>query len=249
MELIILQRLGLTNGEIKVYESLLSLGKSTTGKIMKKSGISSSKVYLILEKLINKGLVSFVIENNIKHFQVTDPKAILNYIDNKKVQLEETKKQFEEIVPKIASRIKDEEESAQVYKGLHGIEVAYNKILNNLKKRDSYSFFAISQEEVRDEKVVDFLTRFHRKRIEKKVFVKVIADSKIERLYRKKQVLGKLYSIKHYPLTLPVGVVIGKDRLLFIIFENNPTAYEIISKSIALKYQNFFNRLWKIAKH
>ena len=40
----ILHQIGLTEGEIKVYLSLLELGSTSTGKIIKKSHISGSKV-------------------------------------------------------------------------------------------------------------------------------------------------------------------------------------------------------------
>ena len=55
-----LREAGLTEGEIKVYLALLELGSSTTGPIVDKSGISRSIIYQILEKLMEKGLVSFI---------------------------------------------------------------------------------------------------------------------------------------------------------------------------------------------
>ena len=59
---ILLEELGLTKGEIKVYLTLLKLGETTTGKIVEEAGISSGKIYEILEKLIRKGLASFIIK-------------------------------------------------------------------------------------------------------------------------------------------------------------------------------------------
>ena len=130
MELELLKKIGFTDGEIKVYDALLKLGKSSTGEIMKKSNISSSKVYLILDKLIKKGLVSFILEHNIKIFQATNPKLILSYIESKREELEDTKKQIQSVIPKIISHMKkEEEESEQVYKGFKGIAVPYNRIL------------------------------------------------------------------------------------------------------------------------
>jgi len=58
MQLEILQRVGLTPGEAKIYLALLELGQSTTGPIVNKSKVSTSKTYKILERLENKGLVS-----------------------------------------------------------------------------------------------------------------------------------------------------------------------------------------------
>ena len=54
----ILQELGLTQREIRVYLALLELGSTTTGSIIKRSEVPNSKIYEILESLQNKGLVS-----------------------------------------------------------------------------------------------------------------------------------------------------------------------------------------------
>lgn len=250
MELDLLRKIGLTDGEIRVYSALLAVRSSPTGRIMKKSKISSSKIYLILDKLIQKGLVSYIIKENIKYFQITNPRTILDYVDREKQELENIKKELGDLVPKIAAHIIEEEEDAQMYKGVKGIRVAYYNILNELKKGEEYCFFAISQEEAEDEKVLAFFTDFHKQRVERGVRVKVISDTTIERLYKKKHVLEKLFTIKHYHLTLPVGVVIGKSRILSIFFgHGEPIAHEIVSSQISKRYQDFFDKIWKIAKN
>ncbi|MBW3012929.1 helix-turn-helix domain-containing protein, partial [Candidatus Woesearchaeota archaeon] len=83
----LLEGLGLTKSEISVYLALLELGSSTTGKIVDKSGASSSKIYEILDKLIQKGLVSYVLKANIKYFEAAPPKRILDYIEEKKASI------------------------------------------------------------------------------------------------------------------------------------------------------------------
>lgn len=249
MDLNLLRKIGLTEGEIRVYSALLSLGSSQTGQIMKKSGISSSKIYIILERLIHKGLVSHIIIDNVKVFQVTDPNNILEYIEKEKEELDDIKQEFTHLIPEIRSAmVKEEEESAHLYKGLKGIRSAYNNILEELEKGQEYCLFAISSEEAEDEKVLDFFTSFHKKRIEKGVKVRVISDSTIEKIYKKTHLLGKLFKIKHYSLTLPVGIVIGKNRIISISFGPDPIAHEIISERITNKYQDFFDKIWKIAK-
>ena len=51
MEISLLKEVGLTEGEAKVYLALLELGASTSGPIVKKSRVSRSIIYNILEKL------------------------------------------------------------------------------------------------------------------------------------------------------------------------------------------------------
>ena len=60
-----LVNLGLTEGEAKVYTALLGTGSSTVGPIVKASGVASSNIYDILERLIEKGLVSFIIKSKL----------------------------------------------------------------------------------------------------------------------------------------------------------------------------------------
>ena len=94
MELKILKDIGLTDGEIKAYLALLELGKSTVGKIIEKSRVSPSKIYDVLNRLIEKGLISYIIEGKVKHFKAAPPKNVLNYIERKEEDLKLHKNEF-----------------------------------------------------------------------------------------------------------------------------------------------------------
>ena len=67
MDIKVFEALGLSNIEAKVYLSLLELGNAVANKVAEKSGIHRRTVYDALETLIEKGLVSFVIEANKKY--------------------------------------------------------------------------------------------------------------------------------------------------------------------------------------
>ena len=62
MDISILEDIGLTNAEIKVYLALLELGSSTAGPILEKSKLQNSVVHMTLNKLIDKGFVTFIKE-------------------------------------------------------------------------------------------------------------------------------------------------------------------------------------------
>ena len=87
-----LQSLGLTNSEIKVYLALLELGISSKGKILEKAKIAPSKIYIVLNKLIDKGLVSLIIKNNIRHYQAAPVSRISDYLNLKKEEFTVTGK-------------------------------------------------------------------------------------------------------------------------------------------------------------
>ena len=81
-----LQELGLTEGEAKVYEALLTLGNSTVGPIVKESGVAYSNAYEILERLMEKGLVSYNLKEKTKFFQAAEPTRLREYLEKQEEQ-------------------------------------------------------------------------------------------------------------------------------------------------------------------
>ena len=80
----LLEEIGLSKNEIKIYLILLKLGSTTTGAIIKQTGIHNSKVYDGLERLSNKGLVTHVVVANTKHFTAVNPERLLDFLEDKK---------------------------------------------------------------------------------------------------------------------------------------------------------------------
>jgi len=132
----ILQEIGLTKSEIKVYRALLEMGSSSKDPLVKKAKISSSKIYEVTDKLIEKGLVSYSLKNNVKYFSTASPNRIKDYLEEKKNKIIEQEKSFDAVLPelnRIHSSLKQEQD-AEVFKGWKGLETVYDDIINNLGK-------------------------------------------------------------------------------------------------------------------
>ena len=86
-----LQNIGLTQNESRVYLFLLEYQEAKTGIICSKLNIANSHIYRILEKLLDKGLVSYKINNNIKIFQAVNPSNLYELFREKEEQLEKEK--------------------------------------------------------------------------------------------------------------------------------------------------------------
>src|SRR5687768_16408835 len=96
-----LRELGLTEGEIKVYLALISLGETTSGPLVDQSGVSLSKVYNILDRLATKGLASHVVKQKTKYFKAADPGRILVYLREKEEALRAQERTLKEIIPQL----------------------------------------------------------------------------------------------------------------------------------------------------
>ena len=63
-----LEKLGLNKNEAKVYFGLLKKGQATASELVKSVGVHRNIIYDNLEKLIDKGLVSYVVEGTKRRF-------------------------------------------------------------------------------------------------------------------------------------------------------------------------------------
>src|SRR3989344_3083983 len=99
METKVLESIGLTRNESKVYLALLKEGTSKTGEILKRSGLNSGKIYEILESLKKKGLASESKINNTKQYTAAAPSQILDYLDMRRKDLEEDESVIRKEIP------------------------------------------------------------------------------------------------------------------------------------------------------
>lgn len=83
-----LKGVGLNEHEAQIYLSLLHLGQQPVSVIAKKAEINRSSCYLILERLMQKGFLEKVIDENNTAFQAVEPIYVLDQLKNKHYELE-----------------------------------------------------------------------------------------------------------------------------------------------------------------
>ena len=89
MQLNQLKEIGLTRGEIKVYQALLGLGESTKTQLAKHSKVSQSKIYEVATKLADKGIISIVKKDGLMHFKAATPQRLLGFLNQKEEKVKE----------------------------------------------------------------------------------------------------------------------------------------------------------------
>jgi sugar-specific transcriptional regulator TrmB len=248
MDETLFKQLGFTDGETRVYLALLELGESTSGNIIKKSKITGSKVYELLEKLIEKGLVSYIIKGQTKYFQAFSPSRIKDYINLKENELNDLKEKSGKLILDL-NKVHNKEnktQSSQVFEGIEGIKTFFNIILETLNKNEEYYALSLG-DELKEEKVMLFLENYHRKRVEKKIKVKIIGNIDERKPFSILERLDRI-EIKYLNNPLPTGVYIFKDYVATVTFKDLPSVFLIKSKNVAESYKKFFLHLWKTAK-
>lgn len=238
----IFRELGYSEREIKVYLALLELGSSKVGPIAAKTRMQHSKVYQSLEKLIDKGLVTYVLKSKIKYFQAQDPKLILNLVKEKE-------KKFLEIMPllKLKQQFAQEPQIATVYEGYKAIKAMFDNIFEEMNKKSHYYIFAL-KEEYGSANALRFIRHLHLKVSEIGSDNRIILHQSIKKQFLNNSGDLKRIKSKFTSLKLPPGLMIINDRIINWTFGERPTAVEIKSKQISKNYKFFFLEVWKSIK-
>lgn len=244
----ILRKIGLTDGETKVYLALLESGPSTVGPIVKKSGVAYSNIYEVLQRLAEKGLVSYVIKQKTKHFQAYDPEKLMDYIKRQESEIEKEKAELNKILPalKKISEEAGEKLEAEVYVGMKGVFSAFEKMEKDYKSGEDY-FFLYNHEPGIMGMTDNFFTKLDP--VNRKVGLKMKGISQPD--YRKSKFVRyvrKYLEMRYIDIPLPANVDMHKDKLLFVSWSAKPVAFIIHSVDMAEKFRAYFNELWKIAK-
>ncbi|MCX6778548.1 MAG: hypothetical protein NT157_06765 [Candidatus Micrarchaeota archaeon] len=243
----ILEEIGLTPGEIKTYMALLELGSSSTGPIAKKSRVSRSKLYIILDKLEKKGLVSYTNKNGVTYFQAAEPSKIKDYLQEKEDELENLKKNFEEMLPELekfheqAGKI----QTASIYQGLKGLKTAHEHTYLKLKRGDSYCYIGIPayQPEIQ----LRYWQKDHERRARAGITCRLMFNQDTEQKILENRNSYRGCEARYMPTDIktPASFLIYKNNVMISVPIENPIAIEITSQEIADAFKAYFEEFWK----
>jgi sugar-specific transcriptional regulator TrmB len=242
----LLEELGLTKGEIKVYLSLLEIGETTTGKIIDKAQISAGKVYQILEKLIQKGLVGYIVKKKTKYFNAQSPKRILDIIHEKEKALKTKEKEINKLLPTLIAmqnNTKTTNES-KFFSDYKGINTTIFEFLDSLKEGDEINAMGIQTK--RNKKYNLMWLKWHKERIKRKIKCKLLFSNNNEYLKELKKM--KYTKVKVLKGITPATINVCKDKTLIFTFQEEPGCLSIRNKDIATSFESFFENLWKLGK-
>ncbi|MFC1655844.1 TrmB family transcriptional regulator [Patescibacteria group bacterium] len=124
----ILQHLGLTEKESKVYLACLELGSATIQEVADKAKIKRTSIYNFLEDLKSKGFITVIQKNKIQLLIAEDPNSLLAKVDAQK-------KKLEDILPEFLSiyNLPAEKSKVLFYDGIQGLKKVYEDTLKEKK--------------------------------------------------------------------------------------------------------------------
>jgi sugar-specific transcriptional regulator TrmB len=229
-----LKEIGLSDSEVSVYITLLKLGEATVAEISQSSGLHRTNIYDSLEKLKEKGLVSYLSKDNKQFFRASDPENLLTYLQEKEESINKLIPELKEVQSKIHEKV-----TVEVFKGPQGIKSALRDILTTKKEVIGYSIAGQLRKYL-----PEFARYYFREQDKYKIMHRFIYTTGIPKP------LSKYYKIKFLPKefsSTTINISYG-DKILNIIYQPEIVAIRIKSKPLAEDFKKHFELLWKIAK-
>lgn len=230
-----LKNSGLTETESKVYEALLEFGPSQAGFISRKTGLHRRVVYDVSERLIQKGVIGYILKNNKRLFQASNPNRLIDI-------LEEKKKSILEVLPLMLTKYNStkKKEETNFYKGKEGLKTVFEDQIETGEEIKIIGASPLAYD------ILQFYFKwFDKKRVERKIKTKIIFNKsdKLPRIPLSEiRVLPEKYSS-------PLAVNIYGDKVAIILWsKENPLAIVIKNKEISDGYKKHFELIWKMSK-
>jgi HTH-type transcriptional regulator, sugar sensing transcriptional regulator len=244
----ILSKIGLTNQESRTYLALLKLQESQTGDLCKEVGIASSNIYKILDLLLNKGLISYRVQNNIKIFMPSPPETLNELFLEKQRNLEEERKEIQRVIKNLKTKEVEEEPFSKYkyYEGFISIKSMWHEINTYMNKSMLLKIHTAKKEAY--ERLVGFYNEHHKIRKQKKIKERMIFPSK-DRKLAEIRLKDSFVEIKFIKLKEDVEWgIIGDMLFMQYITGKTPRGFLIKDSKFAKAYEEVFDNLWKIAK-
>ncbi len=243
----LLEEIGLTRGEIVVYTTLLKLGETTTGKIVEGAQISSGKIYEILEKLIRKGLASYILKDKTKYFSAASPNRILDYVREREEDLKQKEEELRKVLPTLAylegANVKKQE--TRLFKGIRGFQTAIFEALDALTPDNEVLGMGIISTKGVAYNIL--WKKWHAQRVKRKIKCRIIFSDKSTDYF---QYFSKMphTKIRVFKGITPAAVDVMGNKVLILTHGKEPSVLSITNDEIAQSFTTFFNSLWDISR-
>jgi sugar-specific transcriptional regulator TrmB len=235
----VLKELGLTDTEIKVYLALLESEQCLASSISKKADVERSVTYHILEKLMRKGLISYVIKENRKYFSAAEPKKLHDLIKEKENSLNE-------LIPELNKIIKRSEEplSIEVFRGKEGFKTVLDDLIKHKKPYYIIGYTGTGP------KIASFwYIYWNKRRIKNKVWRYLLINKGDENMEALKYPLTKVKFLPSKTIQEKSSIIIyDDDKVLLFLPLIEFAGIRIKNRETHEAYKQYFDALWKLAR-
>jgi len=242
----ILEDLGLSPNEAKIYETLVEKGESSVSLISVSAKIHRRNTYDAIERLINKGLCFEIFSSKENLYNAVDPGKLMELVDEKR-------RSVESILPDLNKKFhrRATTEEAFIYRGLEGQKNIWRDVIRVGK--DSY--FIGAKVAWFDPRIKSAREAFFKEANRKKIkFIQLFDYDAIKKVPNfPKHFPGKLeYRILPKQYSTQSGIHIFGDYVITYTgikeigkMPDDPFIFVLKSADLADSYRTWFRYMWE----
>jgi len=236
-----LKEIGMAEKEAKVFLASLELGSSAVQEIAKKADINRATTYVIIEKLMKKGLMSSVEKGKKTYFQTEDPKRLLKLMEEQEEGLKRKEEEFKKYLPELETlfNIAEEKPKVRFFEGKEGL-ITIKEDYFKAKDKNVLGFFALNEErsvfsgEERENAIQE--------RITKKIKFKFIYTDKEEKKDDPNFTFSRFIPEDKFPLSS--SFIIYDDKVAIVSLKGKLVGVIIENKEITNTFKSIFELAW-----
>lgn len=233
----ILQDLGLTGTEARVYLTLLEIGKSLAGAIADRSHLHRRNTYDALEQLLQRGIVSYTISSSRKYWNAVHPDKLMSLAKEKENLIAS-------VIPELASKFSASKlkQVVEVFEGLGGMKTFFDDMAK--ARQEIIMLFATGKAY---ERLPFYMKSWDKKINDTKIRIKVLLNSDGDKKPYKNYRYGE---VKLLPknFSTPTQIFIYGNKSAVAIWSEEPIAILITSSEITSGFREYFRFLWMLGK-
>lgn len=243
METSYLNEIGLTDNEIRVYLELLKHGEALASELSEKTGVNRTLTYQILNNLMGRGLIGYLIKNNIKYFVAANPNKLIDFLKEKEMNIQK-------IIPEMLKMAKprDKKYSVELYDGKEGLKTIINDIVRS-KPKEWLDFSAGMAPIVLPDY---FMENWERQRVKAGIKARFLLNNTEEGRKRALELKKlRLSEVKLLPedIKAPSHIYIYGDKVAITLWSKELQFGILIeSKELHERFKEFFEWFWRLAK-
>ncbi len=140
-----LKRLGLKDKEAAVYVACLELGPSPVQQISRKAQVVRATTYVVLEALLERGLVTQYKEGKKTLFSAEPPRQLMRLLEKQEETITEKKHDLEQLLPGLQVIMKgagDARPFVRYFDGLEGLQAMRQEMVMYTQQGDTWLSFS-----------------------------------------------------------------------------------------------------------
>jgi len=247
MDTEILKKLGLNDNEVNVYLVLLRKGALGASEIAILLKLHRTHVYDLLESLVKKGVISYIVKDGKKFFQGVSPERLDVLLEGKREEMVGWGRDLGGLIKELNEIAQEDKKKllVSVFQGKQAFMSQLNEVVESLKKGEEYLIMGFTPQA--DESLQYFLPGLTKRRVKKGIKKRVIVDRDFK---GHEFAVQKLQKTRFLPKgeSIPMGLIIYREKVIMVIIEDDYFCLKIDNKKISEHFRKYFEFIWKRAR-